>query len=578
MTSEENPKRDETTPDNEPETNDRSDILPAGKSKGPPIAAGDAPSGVPGVAETDTLGEDKDDTYVARVARGAGISTAGQGIGRVLGYFSLLAIARLFGPTAQGFYQAGVAVLNGAQILARFGMENGVVRYVAHYRAQGDTARVKGTIIQAIAITFALSLVLATIMFFGAGFVEGWQFRDYSMKPVLRAFAVVLPFFVFMMMVLWATQGFQTVTYASYVQQMIRPALFVVFLGVFYLLGTETIGIIAAFGVSMFLGSLVAVYYLYKLFPEIFDRTVPAKFETKALFNVSVPMSITTGAQYLNTWSALLVLGIFAIGPPVAIFGTAARTATLSTIVRFAFSGIFSPMISSFYSRGEMGELDRLYKDISRWIFTGAFAIFLLIVVLADEVLAVFGQAYVAGVAALIIVAFAQLYSSAVGPTPRMLAMTENQNVVMVATAVAAVVGLAVSVILIWSASTSEGKILGAAIGMATGIVVENTATLLAVRRRLGFWPYNLAWLKPLVAGLAAAAAAYLIGVLVPLSVLPTLVVSGAVFGLIYLALLLVFGLSATDKEFLGAFWNVALRSLRRVRRIRGGAMDRTAR
>ena len=524
--------------------------------------AGDAPSGVPGIAATDTLGGDKNDTYVARVARGAGISTAGQGIGRMLGYVGLLAIARLFGPTAQGFYQAGVAVLNGAQILSRFGMENGVVRYVAHYRAREDTARVKGTIIQAIGITLALSLLIAGVMFFGAELAEGWQFRNYSMKPVLQAFAVVLPFFTFMMMVLWATQGFQTVTYASYVQQMIRPALFVVLLGVFYLLGTETIGIIAAFGVSMFLGSVVAVYFLWKLFPEIFDRSVPAKFETRALFNVSVPMSITTGAQYLNTWSALLVLGIFAIGPPVAIFGTAARTATLLTIVRFAFSGIFSPMISSFYSRGEMGDLGRLYKDVSRWVFTGGFGLFLLIVVLANEVLLVFGREYVAGVAALMIVALAQLYSSSVGPTPRMLAMTENQNVVMVATAVAAVVGLSVSVLLIWAAPTAEGKILGAAIGMASGIVTENTATLLAVRRRLGFWPYNVAWLKPLAAGLAAAALAYLTGALVPLPVLPTIAVVGTVFGVAYLALLYLFGLSETDKEFLGAFWKVARRYL----------------
>ena len=568
-----NPKHGETTPDEiaperkEPGVSDPSDRPPGRDPERPPSEAGDAPSGIPGVASTDALGGDRDDTYVARVARGAGISTAGQGIGRVLGYLGLLAIAKLFGPTAQGFYQAGVAILNGAQILSRFGMENGVVRYVAHYRAQEDAARVKGTIIQAIAITFVLSLIIAAVMFFGADLAEGWKFRDYSMKPVLQAFAVVLPFFVFMMMVLWATQGFQTVTYASYVQQMIRPALFLVFLGVFYLLGTETVGIIAAFGVSMFLGSLVAVYYLWKLFPEIFDRRVTAKFETKALFNVSVPMSITTGAQYLNTWSALLVLGIFAIGPPVAIFGTAARTATLSTIVRFAFSGIFSPMISSFYSRGEMGDLDRLYKDVSRWIFTGAFAIFLLIVLLSHEVLAVFGEDYVAGVAALIIVAFAQLYSSSVGPTPRMLAMTENQNVVMGATAIAALAGLSVSLTLIWTASTPEYKILGAAIGMAAGIVTENTATLLAVRRRLGFWPYNLAWIKPLVAGLAAGALAYLVNLFLPLPVLLTIAVVGAVFGVGYLVLLLLFGLNETDREFLCAFRDVASRYLRRLRR-----------
>jgi len=573
VNTEENPKRDETAAPEEraadPGTTSN------GKQDVPSAAAGDAPSGVPGVAETDSLGEDKDDSYVARVARGAGISTAGQGIGRMLGYFSLLAMARLFGPTAQGFYQAGVAILNGAQILSRFGMENGVVRYVAHYRAQEDTARVKGTIIQAIAITFVLSMIISAVMFLGASLevVQNWEFRDYSMAPVLRAFAVVLPFFVFMMMVLWATQGFQTVTYASYVQQIIRPALFLVFLFVFYLLGTEIVGIVAAFGISMALGSVVAVYYLWKLFPEVFDRSVPAKFETKALFNVSVPMSITTGAQYLNTWSAVLVLGIFAIGPPVAVFGTAARTATLSTIVRFAFSGIFSPMISSFYSRGEMGDLDRLYKDISRWIFTGAFAIFLLLVLLSYEVLAVFGQTYVEGIAALIIVALAQLFSSSVGPTPRMLAMTENQNVVMVATAIAAVIGLSVSTVLIVTAPTPEGKILGAAIGMASGIVVENAATLLAVRRRLGFWPYNLAWLKPLLAGLVAAALAFLVNLFLPVPVLVTIAVVGAVFGIAYLALLFLFGLSDTDKEFLGAFWNVAKRRL--PARFRGGGEGR---
>src|ERR687893_265291 len=280
----------------------------------PPEAAGDAPSGTPEVAATDAIGDSRGDTYVARVARGAGISTAGRGAGGFLGYLTQVMVARLFGPAAFGFYSLGVAAVNGAQILSRFGMENGVVRYVAHHRAREDTPGMRGTIIQAIGVAFALTL----------------------------------PFFTFMMMVLWATQGFQTVTYASYVQQMIRPALFLLLVPLFYLLGAGIIGTIAAYGASMALGSLVAVYYLRKLFPPLFDGKVPARFETKELFAVSVPMSITTGAQYLNTWSAALILSAFAAAGPVGIFTAAARTATLSTIVRFAFSGIFSPIISSF--------------------------------------------------------------------------------------------------------------------------------------------------------------------------------------------------------------------------------------
>jgi O-antigen/teichoic acid export membrane protein len=131
-------------------------------------------------------------------------------------------------------------------------------------------------------------------------------------------------------------------------------------------------------------------------------------------------------------------------------------------------------------------------------------------------------------------------------------------------------VGVVVSFVLIGLAPTPEQKILGAAAGMSSAILTENTATLLAVKRRLGFWPYNLAWMKPLAAGLAAAALAFVVGLLLPLPALLTIAVVGGVFGVAYLVLLLLLGLNDTDREFLGAFRDVALRILRRGRR-RGG-------
>jgi O-antigen/teichoic acid export membrane protein len=130
----------------------------------------------------------------------------------------------------------------------------------------------------------------------------------------------------------------------------------------------------------------------------------------------------------------------------------------------------------------------------------------------------------------------------------------------MIATATAALVGVGTSFALVPGLG-----ILGAALGMAAAIITENTGTMVAVKWRLGFWPYNWSWLKPLAAGLLAAAAAYLAGVVLPLpNVLATIAVVGAIFGLGYLVLLLLLGLNETDKEFLGAFRDVALRYLRR--------------
>ena len=557
MNEEKNPKQDELRP------TVGSGSAPEPEAEGPPVTPpGDAPAGRPG---------EGDDTYVARVARGAGISTAGQGVGRVLGYVSQVAVARLLGAQFYGFYTLGVAVVNGVHIVSRFGMENGVVRYVAHHREHGDEARVRGTIVQALLITLAISLVLSVGMFVGAGLIADRLPKDApEMVSVLRAFAFVLPFFVFMSMTAWATQGFQTVTYAAYIQQLIRPGLFLLFVGVCYVLGAGIIGVIAAYALAMFIAGCAGLYYLKKLFPALFDRRAQTKFETKALFGVSVPMSITQGAQYLNNWSAILILGAFAAGAPVGIFNAAARTATFLTAVRFAFSGIFSPIISGLHARQDTEEMGRLYKDVSRWIFTGAFVLFLVIVVFAPQVMSVFGASFGQGVTALVIVAVAQLYSSSVGPAPRMLAMTGNQNFAMIATSVAAVTGVVVSLILI-----PRYEILGAAIGMATAIITENTGTMVAVKWRLGFWPFNLAWLKPLAAGAIAAGATYLVSALatLPGGPIPNVMVFGGFLGVLFLALLFLFGLSDTDKEFIGAFWNVAKRYL--PARFRGGGENR---
>lgn len=557
MNEDKNPKRDELRP------TVGHGSAPEPEAEGPPVTPpGDARGGRPG---------EGDDTYVARVARGAGISTAGQGVGRVLGYVAQVAVARLLGAQFYGFYTLGVAVVNGVHIVSRFGMENGVVRYVAHHREHGDDARVRGTIVQALLITLSISLVLSVVMFFGAGLIADRLPKDApEMVSVLRSFAFVLPFFVFMSMTAWATQGFQTVTYAAYVQQLIRPGLFLLFVGVCYVLGAGIIGVIAAYALAMFLAGLAGLYYLRKLFPPLFDRRAQTKFETKALFGVSVPMSITQGAQYLNNWSAILILGAFAAGAPVGIFNAAARTATFLTAVRFAFSGIFSPIISGLHARQDREEMGRLYKDVSRWIFTGAFVLFLVIVIFAPQVMSVFGASFGQGVTALVIVAVAQLYSSSVGPAPRMLAMTGNQNFAMIATSVAAVTGVVVSLILI-----PRYEILGAAIGMATAIITENTGTMAAVKWRLGFWPFNLAWLKPLAAGAVAATATYLITLFVTLpgGPIPNVMVFGGFLGVLFLALLFLLGLSDTDKEFLGAFWNVAKRYV--PARFRGGGEGR---
>ncbi|WP_047864619.1 flippase [Rubrobacter aplysinae] len=548
-------------------------------------SSGDGLSGAPSVQTEYGKGED---SYVGRVARGGGISTIGQGTGRVLGFLTQSAVARTLGAAFFGRYTLTMAVANFVNILSQFGFDNGVVRYVSHYRAQGDNERVRGAIIQSVAITLCISLVLAVALFIGAGSLSE-LLKLPQAAPLMRLVVFALPFFALMSILVWATQGFQTVTYATYVQQILRPlAYFVLVAGVFVATllfsqgnsqdgGPPTwaiTGIYVGFALSMMAGVVLAAYFLRKLYPPLFDRSVKPKYETKELFLVSVPMSIQRITQYTNNWTGVLVLAQFASAGTVGIYQAAFRTATLGTLVRYAFNGIFSPIISNLYSQGQIDDLRRLYKDVTRWTFTGALALFVPVILLAVEALQAFGGGgFTSGWPALVILSGAQLFSTFVGPSPRMLAMTDNQNVVMLASFTGAITGLVATIAL----APSFG-LLGAAIGVSAALMTENTISLTMVRRRFGFWPFTPEYFKPTAAALIAAAIAY--GAKIgfsSLGVVPggivglglTILVTGAVFEVFYLGLLWLFGLSETDREFLNTYWQVIRRSLRR--RNRGG-------
>lgn len=489
--------------------------------------------------------EDRRQAYVGRIARGAGITAFGQLTGRTLNYATQVALARMFGPAQLGLYTLGLMLVQLASVAARVGMNHGVVRYVAAYRADGDVSRVRGTILLALWTSFALSLGLAGAMFFGAGFVANDVFGEPFLEAVIRAFSVCLPLLTTMGIALHATQGFQTMKYETYVQNVQHPLLNLVLIVVFYLLGVQVLGAVLAYVLSTAAGAVLALHYLRRVFPKLLDRGTPPKFEPRALFGLSAPMIVVDFSFNVNHWIGTAVLGVFATASAVGIFNAALRVAALSSLALVAFIGIFSPMISDLYSRGELEDLKSLYREVSRWIFTGSLAVFLVTVLLAKDVMAIFGPEFVSGWAVLVVVAAAQLFASSAGTAGRVLSMTGNQKVVAFSMLGSTIVSVIVMVALV-----PLYGMLGAGVGTAAALVSANGVGLIAVRRLLGFSPYDRDHLKPLAAGAIGAAAILLCKPALPAGVVSVLVL-GPLFVLVFAGSLLALGLTPGDRQFL---------------------------
>jgi O-antigen/teichoic acid export membrane protein len=90
--------------------------------------------------------------------------------------------------------------------------------------------------------------------------------------------------------------------------------------------------------------------------------------------------------------------------------------------------------------------------------------------------------------------------------------MTGNQRIVILSMLSSIITSVVGSVLLIPLYDS-----LGAAIAAAAAVCVANTVQLLVGYQLLQSWPYNRQYLKPLIAGSASTAAAFLAGMVLPL-------------------------------------------------------------
>jgi O-antigen/teichoic acid export membrane protein len=462
----------------------------------------------------------------------------------------------MYGPAAFGFYALGTATVFLADLLSKLGLDTGVLRYVAHHQAHRDPHRVRGAILAALGIAFASSFVVASLMFAGANFVANDFFGKPFMEDILKVFAVSLPFSTVSGVALYATMGFQTTKYFNYAQNIQRPVTNLILIIVLYFLGAQIIGAAAAYVVSTVITLVLAMYYLRRMVPGLFDLKTPAKFEIRPLVNVSAPAMLAHYAYEANMWAALAILGALGTTKQVAIFNVALRTGHLSLLVAFALDGMLGAVVSTLHARGSHEHLSSLYKDVSRWSFTGGLAIFLLTALLSQDIMALFGSEFVSGWTAVIVIGVSQLFNASVGHTDQILLMTDRQRIVLLAAVSSTIVGIVGAVALV-----PTYGVMGAASATAAAIILKNIATCVAVRHSIGVWPYDRRYIKPLCAGSLAAVGAYLTKATFAIAYgVPTILIITPLFIITFAILLLAFGLESGDRRIIASAWTAVHR------------------
>ena len=429
------------------------------------------------------------------ITKGAGFSFLGRILGKAIGLIVTVVLTNVLGSTSYGLYSLGLVIIKITSMFARFGLNNAVVKYVSAYLSVGDKSRVRGVIIQSAFFSTLFGVFAGAILYILSGQIA-FFFNKPNITPVLKIFSFGIPLLSLLPVLGGAARGCKNTKPEVVSTHIVTPLVNLLAIFVVYFLGYRLLGVVWAYIAGFLAGNLILAAYILKLFPELKQRGLSPAFETGKLLSTSGPLMLIGVTIFFIHCTDTLMVAYFLPAEKIGIYRVAVRIATLQMVFLTAFNSIFAPIISDFHHRDEKEKLHSLFKTVTRWGFSLALMVFIIIVVSPCEILRMFGGEFVSGQYSLIILSIGQLVSVGTGGVGIMLMMTGMEKLEFVNSVMTLIMNVVMNILLI-----PRFGIVGAAIATAFSIIIINFIRVIEIYLRLHCHPFSLKFMVSMVAG-----------------------------------------------------------------------------
>lgn len=228
-----------------------------------------------------------------------------------------------------------------------------------------------------------------------------------------------------------------------------------------------------------FLGSIFSrVFFSLTVLSSLSYQNVIINYKESLTF---FPIAL---AGYLNQWGGVVVMAGFLAASDLGIWNAAQKTAYLIIFILMVFNSVLSPRYARLSKDGELGRLERFSKAMTAIMCVIAFPVFLIFLLFSKNIMFIYGEEFVVGAVALLIMSFAQAFNLSTGSVGILLNMSGQQRLVSITTCVVAALNVG-SLVLVGKLSPTINSV---AVVAALTIVLQNLVFLILVKKTLGFW------------------------------------------------------------------------------------------
>jgi len=422
---------------------------------------------------------------LSKISKNARFRFAGIIIQNLFFLITALLISRILGSGSLGDFMLAIAVFQILGYASTLGMKYGTLRYVAYYNGQSDTPRVKGTIFSSMFLSLIMGLVLGCVLYLFTPWLTDRLFHVPALSGSFRILALTLPVLALSMVIIAGLQGLKAIKEKVWLENYIQPLGALCLTGLALISGLGLTSIIGGWAVSIVIVCLFSLIFLNKICRH-FWQLKRVRFEIKSLLSYSFPLLAVGFIYFLFTRMDILMLGYFKSSSDVGIYAIAARMAILIELPINALNAIFEPTIAEISGRGEEKSLLCLYRAVTPWIVVIGFFIFMLLIILADPIMELFGRNFLGGAIVLLILGLGQLINIGVGSAGALLNMTGHPRVILINTVSMICLNFILNCVLI-----PVYGIYGAALATAISLAAVNIFRLCEIKLILNISPFS---------------------------------------------------------------------------------------
>jgi len=359
------------------------------------------------------------------VGRRSGLALAIMVAGGALAYASQVLLARWMGVSEFGQYAYLIAWSSVLATPAGLGLSSAVLRFIPEYSAQGDWSRLRGMMAGSWRLTLAASIVLcasATLLLCAV------RPRGVVLSSSLLVGIWTVPLWALLRLQTETSRAFNRIVLAYIPTNVVFHLLII---GECYAqwVRTHSLSCRSALGlvaVALLVILIVQLALLLRGLPTEVFRNRPT-YETREWLSVSIQLLFIQGFLVILNQTGILMAGVMLDSQAVANYTVAARTASLVSFVGAAVNTIAAPMIVRAHVQKDRQRLQRLAAAIAHCSFWPSLAGVLLLIVLRDRILGLFGPGYSPAAGATVILALGQLVTASAGSTSYLLNLTGHQ-------------------------------------------------------------------------------------------------------------------------------------------------------